>query len=221
MPSNTSSRPSSTPPLQPLPPAPPSDHGVKALATLWPTLHPCTLRTQIRPNSVWTSTPWSGKCPRYSHCTQFSARPVVSISLDVLQIDPLEAKSRLTARRCPWPKTKLTTADVKTLLGPELYLHRPRWDRRGHRDIASQTLEDLMQMAVSALEICQVEGPKIIFLGWSDFSTKSEAPGVVAAGWGMEPFSPMLATEQTNSSRMINQSRYGSFFEARSMVHWN
>ena len=74
-----------------------------------------------------------------------------------------------------------------------------------------------MQMAVSALEICQVEGPKIIFLDWSDFSTKNGLLESLLRDGLWNPSALCRATEQTNSSRMINQSRYGSFFEARSM----
>jgi len=78
------------------------------------------------------------------------------------------------------PLARLTTADVKPLLGPEPYLGQGQNDG------------DIAPNGISVLEVARLRGPKIIFLGLeephgttailpsSDFSVKKEAPEVIA-----------------------------------------
>ena len=142
---------------------------------------------------------------------------------------------------------RLTTADVKPLLGSEPYLGQGQNDG------------DIAPHGVSSLEVARLRGPKIIFLGLeephgttvilpsSDFSTKVEAPEVVAERISGTPYfsldvsdveSPALDAMLQNDQlakdggqlkfseakvAMLSMNRFEAavFAEARTMVDWN
>ena len=142
---------------------------------------------------------------------------------------------------------RLTTADVKQLLGPEPYLSQAQNDG----EIAPQ--------GVSVLEVARLRGPKIVFLGLeephgttailpsSDFSAKKEAPEVVAERITGTPYFSLDVSDVDSSAldtvlqnnqlakdggrvefsdaravmNAMNWFDAAVFTEARSMVDWN
>jgi len=142
---------------------------------------------------------------------------------------------------------RLTTADVKPLLGPEPYLGQAQNDG----DIASQ--------GVSTLEVARLRGPKIVFLGLeephgitailpsSDFSAKKEAPEVVVERISGTPYFSLDVSDVESSAldavlqrdqpakegdqlkfsdaraamNSMNWFDAAVFAEARSMIDWN
>ena len=142
---------------------------------------------------------------------------------------------------------RLTTADVKPLLGPEPYLGQ------------GQTDGEIAPDGVSALEVARLRGPKIVFLGLeepqgttvilppSDFSDKTEAPEVVAERIIGTPYfsldvsdiessalDPLLQNDELakdgnqfkfseGRGAMLSMSWYDAavFAEARTIVDWN
>ena len=142
---------------------------------------------------------------------------------------------------------RLTTADIKPLLGPEPYLGQGQDDG------------DTAPHGVSALEVARLRGPKIIFLGLeephgttailpsSDFSVKKEAPEVVAERITGTPYfsldvsdvdssalDPVLQNNQLAKdggqlkfsearAAMLSMNWFDGavFAEARSVVDWN
>lgn len=142
---------------------------------------------------------------------------------------------------------RLTTADVKSLLGPEPYLGL------GEND------GDVAPRAEPALEVTRLRGPKIVFLGLeelhgttalfpsSDFGSKKEAPEAVAERITGTPYFSLDVSEVETSTLDIalqsnqlvkdgGQVRFmearaamnsmnwfdaAVFAEARSMVDWN
>lgn len=142
---------------------------------------------------------------------------------------------------------RLTTVDIKPLLGPEPYLGQGENDG----DIASHS--------ESTLEVARLRGPKIVFLGLeeprgttallpsSDFSAKKEAPEAIAERITGTPYFSLDVSDVESSaldtvlrqSQLVKgdgQVRFSEpraamssmnwfdaavFAEARSMVDWN
>lgn len=142
---------------------------------------------------------------------------------------------------------RLTTSDVKSLLGPEPYLGQAQNDG------------DIAPRGVSALEVARLRGPKIVFLGLeephgttailpsSEFSAKKEAPEVVAERITGTPYFSLDVSDLESSAvdavlqnnqlakdggqlkfsepkaalNSMNWFDAAVFAEARSMVDWN
>lgn len=166
-------------------------------------------------------------------------------------MDPLQLRKPLVVSHKDQPTSRslarLTTAEVKPLLGPEPYLGQ------------AENVGDIAPHGESALEVARLRGPKIVFLGLeephgttailpsSDFSPKKEAPEIVAERITGTPYfsldvsdvdSSALDTVLQNNQLTEDGSRIkfsearaamssmnwfdaAVFAETRSMVDWN